>query len=209
VIVPQRHPEMGSPVPDQISMAPGQPAVAPKGQITTRLSHSSIVDITGDSPAALDPEQASKRVLRDLRSSAQGLSTREAERRLLQYGPNTLQSRHGRQWPAELARQFTHPLALLLWLAAGLLLIVGSHVVAAAVVSIIGLNAAFSFVQELQAERAVEELAKYLPQRARVERDGAMTEVEATRLVPGDIVKIQDLGSTSTAGISRDRLGRR
>lgn len=71
-----------------------------------------------------------------------------------------------------MARQFTHPLALLLWLAAGLLLIVGSHVVATAVVLIIVLNAAFSFAQELQAERAVEELAKYLPQHATVERDG-------------------------------------
>ena len=59
-------------------------------------------------------------------------------------------------------------------------------------VLIIGLNAAFSFVQELQAERAVEELAKYLPQRARVERDGAVTEVDATQLVPGDIVLIQE-----------------
>ncbi|HWT49055.1 MAG TPA: cation-transporting P-type ATPase, partial [Mycobacterium sp.] len=69
---------------------------------------------------------------------------------------------------------------------------VGSNVVAAAVVLIIGLNAAFSFVQELQAERAVEELAKYLPQRARVERDGAVTEVDSTQLVPGDIVLIEE-----------------
>ncbi len=71
-------------------------------------------------------------------------------------------------------------------------MVVGSNVVAAAVVLIIGLNAAFSFVQELQAERAVEELAKYLPQRARVQRDGAVTEVDATQLVRGDIVLIQE-----------------
>jgi len=131
-------------------------------------------------------------LLRDLRSGRKGLSSSEAERRLLQYGPNVLQRRAGRQWPKALLRQLTHPLALLLWLAAGLLVIVGSHVVATAVVLIILLNAAFSFVQELQAERAVEALAKYLPQRAKVERDGVVIEIDASRLVPGDVVVIEE-----------------
>lgn len=140
----------------------------------------------------LDPEEAADRLLRDLRSTPKGLSETEAKRRLLQYGPNELQRHRGREWPQALLRQLTHPLALLLWVAAGLLVIVGSHVVAAAVVSIIVLNAAFSFVQELQAERAVEALAKYLPQRAKVERDGAVTEIDATQLVPGDIVVIEE-----------------
>ncbi|HEY1439672.1 MAG TPA: cation-transporting P-type ATPase [Mycobacterium sp.] len=156
------------------------------------MSHTNGPDNQSVSAVALDPEEAADRLLWDLRSEPEGLSTREAQRRLLQYGPNTLRRQRKRRWPADLARQLTHPLALLLWLAAGLLLIVGSNVVAAAVVLIIGLNAAFSFVQELQAERAVEELAKYLPQRARVERDGAATEVDATQLVPGDIVLIRE-----------------
>jgi calcium-translocating P-type ATPase len=144
------------------------------------------------SPIAVDPEEAADRLLRDLHSSGEGLSGSEAARRLLQYGPNELLRRGGRQWPAALARQFTHPLALLLWLAAGLLLIVGSNVVAAAVVLIIVLNAAFAFVQEVQAGRAVEALAKYLPQRAKVERDGVVTEIDATQLVPGDLVVIEE-----------------
>src|ERR1700757_3828834 len=147
-------------------------------EVRTHRSHTSGVDNQSASVVALDPEEAADRLLRDLRSTPEGLSTREAERRLLQYGPNTLQRRHKRRWPAELARQFTHPLALLLWLGG--------------VVLIIMLNAAFSFAQELQAERAVEELAKYLPQRARVERDGAITEIDATQLVPGDIVLIRE-----------------
>jgi calcium-translocating P-type ATPase len=163
-------------------------------EVRTHLSHTNGVDKNNGSAttSALDPEEAADRLLRDLRSAPEGLSTREVQRRLLQHGPNTLRRRHRRRWPGELARQFTHPLALLLWLAAGLLLIVGSNVVAAAVILIIGLNAAFSFVQELQAERAVEALAKYLPQRARVERDGAVIEIDSTELVPGDIVLIRE-----------------
>ncbi|BBY08243.1 cation-translocating P-type ATPase [Mycobacterium noviomagense] len=144
------------------------------------------------SPSTLDPEETADLLLRDLHSTPEGLSETEAKRRLLQFGPNELQRRRGREWPQALVRQLTHPLALLLWVAAGLLLVVGSHVVAAAVVLIIMLNAAFSFVQEVQAERAVEALAKYLPQRAKVVRNGAIVEIDATQLVPGDIVVIEE-----------------
>ncbi|HET6504918.1 MAG TPA: cation-transporting P-type ATPase [Amycolatopsis sp.] len=143
-------------------------------------------------PAGLDPEEAADALLRDLHSSPRGLSGREARRRLLQYGPNELRRRGGRRWPGELARQFTHPLALLLWLAAALLVAVGSQVVAAAVVLIIVLNAAFAFVQEVEAERAVEALAKYLPQQAKVLRDGEVGDTDAIELVPGDIVVIEE-----------------
>nr|WP_325052067.1 HAD-IC family P-type ATPase [Nocardia stercoris] len=143
-------------------------------------------------PPGPDPEEDAGRLLRDLRSDRRGLSAAEARRRRLQYGPNVLRRRSGPRWPKQLARQFTHPLALLLWLAAGLLVAVGSDVVAVAVVSIIFLNAAFSFVQELQAGRAVEALAKYLPQQAKVDRDGTVIEIDATELVPGDVVVIAE-----------------
>ncbi len=140
----------------------------------------------------VDAEQAVDLLLRDLRSSREGLSTREAQRRLAQYGPNELRHRGGWRWPGELARQLTHPLALLLWLAAGLSLAVGSQTVAIAVLLVIVLNAAFAFIQELQAGRAVEALARYMPQHATVLRDGAPQVIEATGLIPGDVVVLEE-----------------
>jgi magnesium-transporting ATPase (P-type) len=71
-------------------------------------------------PGEVDAEEAVGLLLRDLRSTRQGLSAREAERRLIQYGANELRRRGGLRWPRELARQLVHPLALLLWLAAAL-----------------------------------------------------------------------------------------
>ena len=65
-----------------------------------------------------DPLEPLVRLFRDLGSSRDGLSAREAARRLEVYGPNELTRRGGSRWPGELARQFTHPLALLLMLAA-------------------------------------------------------------------------------------------
>ena len=131
-------------------------------------------------------------LLHDLDTTTRGLTRREADRRLVQYGPNALRRRGGVQWPRELARQLTHPLALLLWLAAGLSFLVGSQTVGIAVVLVIVLNAAFAFAQELQAERAVEALAGYMPQHATVLRDGAARVVEAVELVPGDVVLLEE-----------------
>ena len=47
-------------------------------------------------------------------------------------------------------------------------------------------------MQELQAERAVEALAAFLPERARVLRDGARQEIEARQLVPGDVLLLEE-----------------
>ena len=120
-------------------------------------------------------------LLRDLRTAPSGLSSREAERRLVQFGPNELRRRGGRRWPRELASQFTHPLALLLWAAAALAWVAGIVPVAVAIVVVIVINAAFAFVQEMQAERAVEALAAYLPAQAKVLRDGREQQIEAQR----------------------------
>jgi calcium-translocating P-type ATPase len=139
-----------------------------------------------------DPEERVALLLRNLRATSSGLSSREAERRLVQYGPNELRRRGGRRWPKELARQLTHPLALLLWVAAGLSFAVGNLTVAIAVLLVILLNAAFAFVQEMQAERAVEALARYMPQQVTVLRDRAPATIDATLLVPGDIVLLEE-----------------
>jgi calcium-translocating P-type ATPase len=140
----------------------------------------------------IDPTERIDLLARDLRSSIDGLSSREADRRLLSHGPNQLERRRGRNWPKELGRQFTHPLALLLWGAAALAAFAGITPVAIAVVIVIVLNAAFAFVQELQAERAVEALQDFLPPQGKVIRDGHRSQIDAARLVPGDLLLIEE-----------------
>jgi magnesium-transporting ATPase (P-type) len=142
--------------------------------------------------ASPDPEERVALLLRDLRSTPAGLSTREAQRRLAQYGPNELTRRGGRRWPKELARQFTHPLALLLWAAAVLAYAVGILAVAVAIVVVIAVNAIFAFIQEAQAERAVEALAQFIPAQAKVLRDGVEREIPARELVRGDVLVVEE-----------------
>jgi calcium-translocating P-type ATPase len=142
--------------------------------------------------SSFDAEATAANVLARLRTSEHGLTRREAGRRLLQYGSNELRRRGGRTWPRELGRQLTHPLALLLWVAVGLSFAVGSEAVAIAVLLVILLNAVFAFVQELQAERAVEALAGYMPQHATVLRDGRPRTIPAAELVPGDVALLRE-----------------
>jgi calcium-translocating P-type ATPase len=148
--------------------------------------------MVGPGEAGLALHEPVDLLLRHLRTTPRGLSSREAERRLLTEGPNELARPRGRRWPAELVRQLTHPLALLLWVAALLALVAGTAVLAAAIVGVILLNAAFAFLQERQAERAVEALASYLPPQANVLRDGRRTVIEARLLVPGDILLLAE-----------------
>jgi magnesium-transporting ATPase (P-type) len=99
------------------------------------------------------PQELLETLFQHLRLSAEGLTEREAARRLVVCGPNQLTSRGGRRWPGELVAQFTHLLALLLGAAAVLAAVSGSPILGAAIVGVIVLNAVFAFLQERHAAR--------------------------------------------------------
>ncbi|WIN00566.1 cation-transporting P-type ATPase [Actinoplanes oblitus] len=143
-------------------------------------------------PAEVDERQPPTELFRHLRSGPTGLRSREAARRLTVYGPNELSRRQTRHWPRQLLAQFTQPLAVLLMVAAVLAWFGHTVALAAAVVAVILLNAGFAFVQEQQAERAVEALAAFLPMSARVLRDGELVEAPARELVPGDVIEVTE-----------------
>ncbi len=97
-----------------------------------------------DRALPLDPEERVERLLSDLGTRRLGLRTREAVRRLAQHGPNEITRRERRSHLREFVRQFTHPLALLLWAAAALALLDGIAALAVAIVAVIVLNAVFA-----------------------------------------------------------------
>lgn len=63
--------------------------------------------VEGASPQ--DPREPVSRLLRDLRTQAGGLTSREAARRLVAYGPNELRRRGGRRWPRYVEAQTLVP----------------------------------------------------------------------------------------------------
>src|SRR5690606_31992052 len=129
---------------------------------------------------------------RDLGTGDRGLSGREAARRLAVYGPNQVRRRAERSLTRLLTAQLAHPLALLLWGAGALAFIAGTPALGWAILAVILVNAGFALLQEHQAERAVEALAAYLPERTHVIRDGRKQSVEAAGVVPGDLIVLAE-----------------
>lgn len=93
---------------------------------------------------AFDPQERIETLLAHLGTRSGGLSEREAERRLAQFGPNEIFRTRSAGRLLELVRQFVHPLALLLWVAAGLSALSGNRTLAIAIVAVIVLNAALA-----------------------------------------------------------------
>jgi sodium/potassium-transporting ATPase subunit alpha len=138
-------------------------------------------------------------VYQELDSSPQGLSQKEARHRLEERGPNSLHARVGVPLPRRFLSQFTHFLALLLWIAAALSFVAevlrpgeGMGTLGAAILGVILINAVFSFVQEYKAERAVQALRQLLPAFAWVVRDGHPQQIARHLVVPGDVLLIEE-----------------
>ncbi|HEX7106342.1 MAG TPA: cation-transporting P-type ATPase [Acidothermaceae bacterium] len=131
-------------------------------------------------------------LLRRLRTSSQGLSQREAARRLQTSGPNQLPEAARQSWVGAVAAQLVHPLALVLWAAAALSIVAGTPVLSVAIALVIVVNAVFSFTQERQAQRAVAALSEFVPHDATVVRDGQQVRVPAAELVVGDLLVVEE-----------------
>ncbi|MGC9182264.1 cation-translocating P-type ATPase [Thermogladius sp.] len=130
-------------------------------------------------------------VLERLGSSLRGLSEEEAERRLQAYGPNILEAK--RKHPALIfARQFTNALILILVAASVISGFLGEILDAALILAVVFVMGVMGFVQEYRAERALQELRKLASPTAKVVRGGVTKVVEASRLVPGDIVLVEE-----------------
>lgn len=140
-----------------------------------------------------------KEALKALGSRPTGLSPEEANLRLLRDGPNSLQEVRGPSLFLRFLRQFTHFLALLLWVAAGLSFLAeffqpgqGMATLGWAILGVILINACFSFIQEYKAERAVQALRRLLPAMAWVLRSGQPQEVPRRDLVSGDLLLLEE-----------------
>jgi Ca2+-transporting ATPase len=137
---------------------------------------------------SLDAEAAIARLNTD---SRHGLSTQEAERRLQQHGPNTMETGRKVHWYMVLARQFVDVLIFILLIAAAISVAVGEMADAVTIMVIVVLNGVLGFVQEWKAERAIEALQRMLAPHCKVVRDGQEQDIDAKGLVPGDIVVLE------------------
>jgi Ca2+-transporting ATPase len=132
----------------------------------------------------LTPEET----LEKLGSTTEGLSSAEAAVRLETYGANMIKAEHRASPLKLLLQQFQNVLIITLLIATGLSAFLGHGLEALAIVVIVVFAVLLGFIQEFRAERAIEALKMMAAPLARVRRDGKDLFIDATDLVPGDIL---------------------
>jgi H+-transporting ATPase len=126
-----------------------------------------------------------------------GLSSAEAARRLLEFGPNAVVEE--RIHPvAQAVSHFWAPVPWMLEATIALQIAIGERLEALMIATLLILNVALAIFQENRAGAALALLKQQLALKARVKRDGAWIEALAADLVPGDIVQLS-LGSVVPA----------
>ena len=142
-------------------------------------------------PGARPYAEAPDAVLAELRSAPAGLHDAEAARRLAEHGPNRLPAPPGKSWLRRLLGHFDDILIYILLASAVLKALLGDWVDFTVILAVAVINAAVGFLQEGQAERALDGIRTMLSLDAQVRRDGEWQEVDAETLVPGDVVRVR------------------
>ena len=136
-------------------------------------------------------DQSINEVIESLNSRKNGLSTKESNARLNRFGSNTIIQTHTISPFKILIQQFTSFVILILIAAIIISLLIGETLDAAVIAIIVIVNGIFGFTQEYRAEKAIEALKKLSALKARVLREGKEIEIDASELVPGDIIVLR------------------
>jgi len=125
-----------------------------------------------------------------LKSSPDGLSRSEAERRLAQYGPNEIAEKRISPF-VEFLTYFWGPIPWMIEAAIVLSALVRHWPDFFIILVLLLANAVVGFWEEHQAGNAIAALKAKLAIRGRVRRDGTWTTVGARDLVPGDVIRLR------------------
>ena len=154
--------------------------------------------------------KSANEVLSELDSNAeQGLTSEEAGKRLLKYGPNKLPEKKKTPLFLVFLSQFNDPMIYILLAAALLSIAISVYQVLspsvkekpspmeiisdpAIILAVVILNAVIGTVQENNAEKSLEELKKMSSLTCVARRDGQLVDLKAEELVPGDIVILEE-----------------
>jgi H+-transporting ATPase len=151
----------------------------------------------------VQPEELKEKSIQDLfselNSSKEGLESKEAEKRLGEYGPNEIIEE--RSHPLiKFLKNFWSPIPWMIEIAAIISAVIKHWEDFFIILSLLLLNAIVSFWQEHKADNAIEMLKKRLALNARVLRDRNWKQVKASELIPGDVIRVR-LGDVVPADI--------
>ena len=144
----------------------------------------------GDTAAwhAISVDEVVKRLAANIEA---GLDPAEASSRLLKHGPNRLPEGKKRGPLVRFLAQFNNILVYVLLGAGFTKLMLNLWVDAGIIFAVVVLNALLGFLQEGQAEKALDSIRNMLSAEARTVRGGEIRMIPAEELVPGDVVILE------------------
>lgn len=129
--------------------------------------------------------------LKTVKSSIGGLTAEDAEERLKKNGENVLPQKKPKSFILMFLQEFVNPIVLILLVAMAFSFIVGELLDAFVILGIVMIDAIIGAIQEKRAQRIAKSLSGMIKVKTKVLRDDAKVEIDATKLVVGDIVYLE------------------
>jgi Mg2+-importing ATPase len=143
------------------------------------------------SPAVLDAARKDgEELLRELRTSPQGLTQTEAEERARTAGPNEVAQEKPQGWLVRLLKIMRNPLVILLGTLSAISFATGDARAGTVMAMMVALSVGLRFWQEARADAAAAKLKAMIHVTATVIRDGTAKEVPLRDLVPADVIQL-------------------
>ena len=144
-------------------------------------------------------------IFKILNSNTRGLDSKEAKKRLNDFGQNIILNKKKTPWIIRFLKQFNDTMIIILLVVALLLYFYGyfySHEYTDTIVIlfVVIINAIVGFIQEEKAALILKDLKKYETSTCKVKRDDKIIVINTKELVPGDIIYLES-GETVPADI--------
>ncbi len=133
-----------------------------------------------------------ERLFDELKTSHEGLTSEEAKARLKTYGFNMLVEKKQASIIYKFAIHFKDLFGILLLVASVLAAIGEMPELSIGILAVVLINVFFSMFQESRAEKAMQTLKNWMPEYAKVMRNGELTKILVKEIVPGDIIFLDE-----------------
>ena len=149
-----------------------------------------------------------KSLLDEFRVSLDGLNKNDVLKREKEFGKNIIETKKRKNYYKEYLKQYIEFFPILLEVAGILAFIAnyyqpneGNDILGYAIFGAVVINATFTFWQNFKADKAMDALLKLMPTYIKVRRDKTITEVDASELVPGDIIILEEGDKIAADGV--------
>ena len=127
-------------------------------------------------------------VFQKLQTYEEGLTQKEASKRIEKYGYNELKEKEKIHISTIIIQELKDPIVLLLGIMIVASIIIGEVIDAIVILLIVLTDLIIGTVQEYKSTKTIEALKNYVPEKVKVIRDGKEIEVESKYITLGDIV---------------------